>query len=355
MVASAADFSLRIEELGLRALPAGITLEEMRRARARGATNVAGADPARAAVRRFAAVAPAMLRDLVPLCRRVGPDLIVHEEAEMAGPVAARVVGVPNVNHSWPSPVIPAAQAAMVEEETAHLWRESSLDPEPAGGRYRHLHVDTCPPALQSQADAAALPLQLLRPVTVDAPGVVGAPRWLDRLAGAPTVYVTLGTVALFNATVSLFAAALEGLRDEGMEVVAAVWENNDPAALGPQPPNVHVERAVPQSVVLPHVDVAVVHGGPGSTVAALAEGVPLLVVPPPAPIFDRVAGAVVRAGVGRRLSPSDAGPDAFRREVRLLMEEPRYREAAARVRAEIDGMPTPAQVVPVLERLASA
>jgi MGT family glycosyltransferase len=234
------------------------------------------------------------------------------------------------------------------------LWQRHGLPAEPASGRYRYLHVDVCPPSLQDPRGAGIDNVQLMRPEPVDASRAapVALP-WLETAGARPLVYMTLGTVPLFNQLLSLFGAAIEGLRDDDVELVAALWDN-DPADLGPQPANVHVERSIPQSAVLARAAAAVVHGGPGSTVAALAYGVPLLVLPPEAPIFNRVADAVARSGAGRVLAAAEATPDAFRREVRLLLEDPTYRQAAARVRDEIDGMPTPASVVKVLERLAA-
>lgn len=354
-VATAPDFASQVEQVGLSPLPAGIPLHVMRQARGQMTRRGPIADPALAAVRRFAAVAPAMLDDLLGVTERFRPDLIVHEEAEMAGPVAARLTGVPNVNHSWASPVIPPAHATLIEQEMAPLWQRHGLAAEPAGGRYRYLHLDVCPPSLQDARDAGIANVQLMRPEPVDASRAtpVALP-WLETLGSRPLIYVTLGTVPLFNQSLSLFRAAIEGLRDDDVELVAALWDT-DPAELGPRPANVHVERSVPQSAVLARAAAAVVHGGPGSTVAALAYGVPLLVLPPQAPIFHRVADAVARSGAGRVLAAAEATPDAFRREVRLLLEDPAYLQAAARVRDEIDGMPSPASVVQVLERLAAS
>lgn len=354
VVATAADFTERVEDLGLPAVAAGVTVAAMTAARAKSVERSPAEnseDPARSAVRRFARLAPAMLGDLVAVCENFRPDLIVHEEAEMAGPLAARIAGVPNVNHSWASPIIPGPQADLVATEVESLWREYRFRPEPAGGRYRHLHIDTCPPCLQGDGGPHVGATQLLRPTPVHLTGQEPPPKWLERIARRPTVYVTLGTVPLFNSA-ALFAAAIDGLRDEPVEVVVSVWRNNDPAQFGPQPANVHVERDVDQTLVLPHCVVAVVHGGPGSTVGALAHGVPVLVVPPPAPIFARVRDGVIRAGAGRTLAPVNADPASMCKEVRALIENPSYRQAARRVADEIAAMPSPREVVPVVEQL---
>ncbi|MFA6577216.1 MAG: hypothetical protein WCS84_17465, partial [Nocardioides sp.] len=47
-----------------------------------------------------AALTPPMLDDLLPLARRWHPDLLVHENAELASPIAGAVLGVPSITHA---------------------------------------------------------------------------------------------------------------------------------------------------------------------------------------------------------------------------------------------------------------
>ena len=129
---------------------------------------------------------------------------------------------------------------------------------------------------------------------------------------------------------------------------------NRDPDELGPQPPNVHVERYVPQSQLLPHCHAVVAHGGSGTTLAALAHGLPLLVLPQGANQFWN-AERCAALGVGIRLLPGQVDPGYVRRGVRALLEQPGYREQARRMATEIAAMPAPAEVVALLERLAGA
>jgi UDP:flavonoid glycosyltransferase YjiC (YdhE family) len=59
-------------------------------------------------------------------------------------------------------------------------------------------------------------------------------------------------------------------------------------------------------------------------------------------------------AGVARVLEPENVTPEAIRGEVCLLLGDPDYRARAAAIRGEIDKMPTPAEWVQPLERLAA-
>ena len=72
----------------------------------------------------------------------------------------------------------------------------------------------------------------------------------------------------------------IAGLRDLPMNLIVTLGRDKDPADFGPQPANVHIERYIPQSLLLPHCDLMVMHGGSNSLLAALDVGLPMVVVP---------------------------------------------------------------------------
>jgi MGT family glycosyltransferase len=164
-------------------------------------------------------------------------------------------------------------------------------------------------------------------------------------------VYVTLGTI--FNRTVDVFRKVLHGLAAADLNVIATVGPDGDPHALRPQPDRVHLYRFLPQAQVLGHCDMVVCHGGAGSTLGALAFGLPLLILPRGADNFYN-AERVLAAGAGRRLLDADITPRAVANEVKRLLAGARYRAAAARIADEIAAMPTPASAVTALENLGS-
>ncbi len=177
-------------------------------------------------------------------------------------------------------------------------------------------------------------------------------PAWLDALGGLPTVYVTLGT--MYNQNLNVFRTVLEGLREDELNVVVTVGNQNDPAALGPQPANVQIHRFVPQGLVLPECTLAVIHGGAGSTMGALAFGLPLVLVPQGADQFFN-AERVVAAGAGIGLPPGQFSAASVRQAVRALLDDEAYRTAAENIAREIAAMPDPAHAVASLERLVSS
>jgi len=157
----------------------------------------------------------------------------------------------------------------------------------------------------------------------------------------------------VFNKASDVFRSVLEGLREEALNVIVTVGPSGDPSGLGPQPDNVHVERYIPQSQVLPLCDLFVSHGGSGATLGALSAGVPMLAIPQGADQFMN-ADRIVQAGFGLRLMPSEVSPVAIRDSARRLLDDDRYRAVARVQQAAIAEMPAPAAVVRVLESLVA-
>ena len=129
------------------------------------------------------------------------------------------------------------------------------------------------------------------------------------------------------------------------------VGPEGEPSALGAVPDNVHVERFVAQSAVLPLVDLIVHHGGTGTVLSALEVGLPQLLLPQGADQFFN-AEILTEAGAGRGL-PNDAQqPGAIGEAVQALLGDASERRTAAKLRDEIAAMPSPADVVPELVKL---
>ena len=112
-----------------------------------------------------------------------------------------------------------------------------------------------------------------------------------------------------------------------------------------------HIERYVPQSLLLPHCDLVVNHGGSGSVIGALAHGLPLVVLPMGA---DQLPNAqrCEQLGVGVVLDAVRVTPRSVRDATSALLSDAHAREAAERIRDEIASLPGPEAAVPMLEQL---
>jgi MGT family glycosyltransferase len=117
-----------------------------------------------------------------------------------------------------------------------------------------------------------------------------------------------------------------------------------DPASLGPIPENVRALRFVPQAELLGHVRAVVCHGGSGTTLGALAAGVPLVVLP----LFaDQPTNATEVARIGAGLSVPYAGATAQALAAALMrvLSEPAFGARARALATEIAYLPPVSEV----------
>lgn len=185
--------------------------------------------------------------------------------------------------------------------------------------------------------------------------GVEQLPPWVADLPDRPTVYATLGTVFSAHPTGrATFPALLDALRDEPVNLILTVGRDNDPAQFGPQPDNVHIERFIPQSLLLPHCDLVVHQGGFSTITGTLNAGLPMVVIPISSDQPENAASCAA-LGVGRVIAPENRTPEAIRASVREVLGDPSYRRNAERVRDTMAALPGPEYAVQLLERLAAA
>jgi UDP:flavonoid glycosyltransferase YjiC (YdhE family) len=348
--AARAAFAPAVEHAGFRAFPAGLdrdpeeVLPQLR--------TLGGRDRVAFTAREvFAGLRPRhLIPDLLALAAAWPPDLLVREEREYGGCIAAERLGLPYAaigidasGDHLPPGLIAAPLNAL---RAAH-----GLPPDPdLAMLHRYLTLRPFPPGFQDPALTVAPTAHYLRPTPADRSGPEGLPPWIDALPNRPVVYVGLGTV--FNDP-AVFRAVIAGLRDEALTLVVTVGRDQDPAAYGPQPPNVHIACYIPLSLLLPRCALAVTHGGSGTLMAALAHGLPLVVIPLSA---DQPVNAARCAalGLGVVIAPSDLTPETARRAALTVLEDPAYRRSAERMRAEMATLPGPAHAVALLERLAA-
>ena len=141
---------------------------------------------------------------------------------------------------------------------------------------------------------------------------------------------------------------------EEQVRILLTTGHGIDPAELAPLPANAHVERWWPQADVMPAAAAVVGHGGFRTTMAALAAGVPQVVIPLFA--LDQRIDAEHLAALGAGLN-LDGGPAAVAElpeaTARLLRRTWR-REAAHAIADQIWAHPSIAEAVAVLEQIAA-
>jgi MGT family glycosyltransferase len=92
-------------------------------------------------------------------------------------------------------------------------------------------------------------------------------------------VYISLGTIN--NFMYDFFLKCIEAFKDsEEYQIIMSVGKSIDIKKLGDIPKNISIFTYVPQTQLLPDVDVFITHGGLSSTQEGLMAGVPLIVIP---------------------------------------------------------------------------
>lgn len=166
---------------------------------------------------------------------------------------------------------------------------------------------------------------------------VVRAAPWSSNEERAPAVLVSLSTYP-YPDLKKLWQRIFDALDGLDARVVATTGPAADPATLR-IPEGVEVHRWLDHAEILSEVTLVVGHGGLGTTMAALAHGVPLLVLPlDPSGDQPFIGKAVESAGAGRTLSRKTKGP-VIRRTIEELLADGPHRDAARRLGERIRHM----------------
>lgn len=341
-VSSGGDMTALIERLGARTHRSGLTLaESYDRMPDHSTISELPPDeqPGVAARQLFGAGAVHRARDVLDLLRTWRPDLVVHDPLELGTPTAAVVQGVPHLTHGY-GPMVPDTPsfAAAIGSTIS----DADL-PDPVPAVFAAPYLDICPPSLRSTEPYPWPVVHPLRP----SPGEV-EPHPSDRidfsaLSPPDTVYVTLGTI--MNQAPAVFRAVIEGCLRHPVSLVVTTGPGFDPAQLGTLPPAVHTAPFLPQAGVLPHCRAVVSHAGAGTMLGALCHGLPQLCLPQGTDQPSNAA-ALLPTGAALVLQPEEITADAVAEALGRLLHEPSYRQAANRLQAEIDRMPTAAAVL---------
>jgi UDP:flavonoid glycosyltransferase YjiC (YdhE family) len=291
------------------------------------------------------AAGPVMRQDLAPIIDRVRPDIVLRETAELAAAPMAVARGIPLVTVAF-SGVLPEHARGKVADALRPLWQAEGLGDPSWADVYGQLYLHPFPVSFGQRPES-----MVVRPIRPDRGSPSTTPAdWVASFGiDRPFVYVTAGTEppSVTFPWTELFAVL--GAIDA--DAVATIGSHVDPAALGAVPPNVRVERFVPQGDLLGRASAVVSHGGAGTVLGAAAHGRPQLVVPLFADQWENGV-AVDGAGCGIVLGPTRRGVGDLEQALRTLLAGSSHREAATRVAHEIAAMPTATDLAPEVEAL---
>jgi UDP:flavonoid glycosyltransferase YjiC (YdhE family) len=261
------------------------------------------------------------LHDLVQVWR---PDLLVHDSFQGAVPIVAATKCVQTVEH----------QSGLMDGRRVSSLIAARLGGSPQDGKLP-ITLEIAPPSLHSRVETR----WQMRYLPFHGPGTVPLP--LLRPASRPRVLVTLGTVVVRNHGLAALGPLLERAGDLDAEFILPVPDGVEPPTVRSMPSNVRIFPWLPLLEALRHCDAVVHHGGAGTLLAAMTQGVPQLVLPQLGDQFLN-AEAAVQAGFALRGNPEESDLE----QVARLLHDTRFRAAAQKVRDENDIQPTPAEMV---------
>jgi UDP:flavonoid glycosyltransferase YjiC (YdhE family) len=321
-------------------------------ARLRSLSNEEAAEPAiqDMFVRTYAAAA---MPDMLRLLKSWRPDVVLRESTEFASCIAAERCGVPQVrigfalsaaNEDW---ILALAAPALNE-----LRERLTMAADPNAARMRSTLCLTQSPRL-IDLPGVPEPAHVRRYRAQPEAPPAALPDWWNG-SQDPLVYLSFGTVLPQDGYPDMYRAAIDALDGLAIRLLVTVGRGQNSAELGDLPPSVHVEEWVPQAAVMPHARAMVGHGGAGTTLAALAGGVPTVFLP----VFaDQPINAarVAEFGAGLALDMTPAGLERLGSSVRELLDDPRYGAAARKVADEIASLPPVDESVGLIEAIAGA
>ena len=299
--------------------------------------------------------AQAALPSLVETVERWRPDLMLRESAELASLAAAERADVPHVH------------VCIGMHEVLPRFAQAISDPLGELGQLAGLAEGRMTSALASE------PVLSLVPEVLDHPGgqarsggddflrfhetrpAASSPRlpdWGD--PQAPLVYVAFGSVTgSLPPFADVFRRALDALADVEARVLLTVGRKVDLAGLGPVPSNAHVEKWWPQDAILRQAAAMLGHGGFGTTMGALAAGVPQVVVP--LFTFDQIVNGdrVVAVGAGLTVERGPSSVELAAAEIPRLLADPTYAASARGIAQAMADLPSTADAVDILVSLA--
>ncbi|MCX4970506.1 DUF1205 domain-containing protein [Streptomyces sp. NBC_00654] len=294
---------------------------------------------------------------LVDLARAWEPDLVLWDMWPAAA-IAARVTGAAHARFLWGPDYCGWArqrylrlggaewtgqQDPLTEAVTEAARRHGvTVDDELLLGQ---LTLDPTPTALRLDTPAQTVSMRRV-PYT----GTDVVPDWLHQRPQRPRVAVSLGMSGREYATNgALITKLLEMVADLDVEVVATL---NEVQLAGQRvPDNVRVLDYVPLNQLLPTCSAIVHHGGSGTVMAAVAHRVPQLIEEEGLESAT-YAPYVMRHGAGLTLDHKRQSVDVMRARLLRVLHEPSFHAGADSLYAEWLTMPSPRDVVPVLEEL---
>jgi MGT family glycosyltransferase len=164
----------------------------------------------------------------------------------------------------------------------------------------------------------------------------------------APLVYLSLGSLG--SADLPLMRQLVDALGKTRYRVVVSKGPLHEELEL---PAGMVGEEFLPQTSVLPQVDVVITHGGNNTVTESLFFGKPMVVLPLFWDQYDN-AQRIDETGVGRRLPTYQVGSDDLTAAIESSLRAPDLAGRLAATSSRLQSSPGTAEAAELLERLAA-
>lgn len=286
---------------------------------------------------------------LQSLAATMRPDVILTEPYAAAGVLLAEQLELPLVVVGRPA-LPPATTVGSAADAIARLCAQAGVpggywDAARGMPRSPYLHVD-----FFCRSWYADLPE--IAPQTVFCGAAAPSSRYPLPATRPPVVLVTLGST--FSDDEVFFRRAAAAIHDAGAASLL-VMGRRAPELLArlaaEPPPDSTVTDWVDYAALFPHLAAIVHHGGVATTHAAVAHGLPQVVVPHAGDQMPQAA-RVTRAGVGFGVRPQAFTAEAATQLVARCLHDPELRARAAALSLELQALGGSATAVSAIAAL---
>jgi zeaxanthin glucosyltransferase len=168
-----------------------------------------------------------------------------------------------------------------------------------------------------------------------------------DRLDGRPIIYAALGTTR--NVQAFVFRLIAEACQDLELQLVISLGGRIDAEMFADLPGNPLVMEYVPQLELLKVATIVITHCGANTVFAALMEGKPMVAIPL-AHDQPAIAARLARLGIAEVLPVMRLSASKIHRAVTRVSNDPRYRDAALKMQAELHSLNGSQRAADVIE-----
>ncbi|HEY0754203.1 MAG TPA: macrolide family glycosyltransferase [Ktedonobacteraceae bacterium] len=276
------------------------------------------------------------------------PDCIVYDTMCLSGRFIAEILNIPAVNFrmifAFNQHLARIFQANASQDPAGIEGFQKSmrqicdlyqLKPFHLGSIFTHeesLNLVTIPRAFQLQGDTFDDRYCFVGPALDYRDQKIDFP--FQELEGQTVIYITQGTV--YNDRPNFFNLCIDAFAGTPWKVVISIGTNVDQSKLQAIPDNFIIRTFLPQLEILKYASVCIYHGSMTTAMESLAQGTPIVAVPPS--LADQVVNArrIAELGLGIHLDEKTVTAESLYSAVAQVINDPRYASNVQKMQEEI-------------------